>query len=508
LFAVPSKKDRETEQTYAEAERKMDMLKRYETAPFEQVSTDYSVQMDGQKLHVFPVRVSAMPVDQIFRGRQRGLDETELAAYVHFEGDEAAEMTVTVGFDVFRAVIVPRSAGVRVIRDGRTLRFTLRKYGYYVLEINGVHKPLHIFFDPIETNIPDRNDPDVLYFDAGIHNTSEIRLHSNQTLYLEGGARIMGNVLVEDAENVRICGRGVIDTSLMPRQSGTNCVRVIDSKNVLVEGVILHDAPVYAMTVGGGEKLRVERVKVIGQWRYNADGIDLHNIQDAVISHCFVRTFDDSIVIKGVHKVGGRDTQHMSVKNILVEKCVLWNDWGRALEIGAETCAEEMCNIVFQKCEVLHFLFMACDVQACGDAFVHDIVFENIRVGEPLDPQCEPRLCEIFIRPMCWIRGDHMGRVENVTFRNISYQGRTCVPCRLIGYREESDIRNVYFENVSVNGEPVTAAGHPMSRFIYNEFASGIEVDGENLRKEHAHLETEEETCDSFLIGNGAFITL
>ncbi len=484
------------------------MIRTYENPPFSPVCLDYSAVLDGKALHVFPVRVSAMQVNQIFRGRQRGTDETEMAGYVHFEGDAAVGMEVTVAFDVFRAVIAPLSAGVEVARQGRTVRFTLPGPGYYVLEINGVHKPLHIFYDRPEADVPDPDDPNVLYFPPGIYHTGEIELKSHQTLYLSGGARIMGNVVVTGAEDVRVCGRGVIDSSLIPRQMGKNCLRILDSRGVRVEGVILHDAPVFALTAGGGEGLRIEDVKVIGQWRYNSDGIDLHNMQNAQIIHCFARTFDDCLVIKGVHKVGGMDTGHQSVRDILVENCVLWNDWGRALEIGAETCAEEMCRITFRNCEVLHFSFIACDVQACGDAFVHDIVFENIAVGEPLDPQTEPRLCEIFIRPMCWIRGEKMGRVENVAFRDIQYRGLTCVPCRMIGYEKDSDVRNVQFENVTVNAERVTAQGHPMCRFICNDMVSGVTVDGEPLDLERAHREGEEETCRSYLVGNGAFISL
>ena len=484
------------------------MLKAYQVAPFEPVSTDYSVSLAGESLHVYPVRFSAMATNQIFRGKQRGIDETELASYVHFEGDEAASLTVDVNFDVFCASVVPASAGVKVLRNGRRLQFTLEKCGSYVLEVNGVHKPLHIFFDPPETQVPDQDDPNVLYYGPGLHNVGLLRVQSGQTLYLAGGARLMGGVIAEHAAGIRIMGRGVIDTSLVPRQSAINSILLVDCRDVTVEGVILHDAPCFSLKIGGGGNHRIDGVKVIGQWRYNADGIDLYNTHDVRITNCFVRTFDDCIVLKGGHEVGGMKTNNSNVEDILVERCVLWNDWGRALEIGAETCADEMHRITFRNCDVLHFLFMACDVQACGDALVHDVLFEDIRVGEPLDPQCEPRLCEIFIRPMCWIKGDKMGRVEGITFRRIAYTGRTMVPCRMIGYQADSDVRDVRFEEITINGEALGTKGHPMCRLIANELVSGVTVDGVPVSKEELVPESEEETCNRFLIGNGAFITL
>ena len=147
-------------------------------------------------------------------------------------------------------------------------------------------------------------------------------------------------------------------------------------------------------------------------------------------------------------------------------------------------------------------------MQACGDAHVHDVLFEDIAVGEPLDPQCEPRLTEVFLRPMCWLSVEKLGRVSDVTFRRIAYTGRTCVPNRYIGLDADSDIRDVRLENVTVNGERVTDQGHPMSRFIVNEFVSGVTADGRAVDQSRAIHETDADTRSNYLIGNGAYITL
>ncbi len=484
------------------------MLQIYPVAPFSQVSTDYTVKANGKEVPVLPVRVSAMPVDQIFRGTQRGKDETELASYVHFAADEAVKLEVTVNFDVFRALVVPESRNIKAVRDGRQVTFTIDQCGDYVLEINGVHKPLHIFISPVEENIPDLSDENVIAFSAGLHRAGEIRLSSNQTLYLAPGARVKGYVVAENAENIRICGRGMIDCEDEVRKAAHNCIFLSNCKNVTVAGVLLHDAPCFALRAALCENVLVDGVKIIGQWRYNSDGIDLYNSSHALVKNCFVRTFDDCLVLKGNHTVDGIKMEHMNLEDIVCEDCVLWNDWGRALEIGAETVAEEMRNVTFRRIEVLHFLFIACDVQACGDSHVHDIQFEDISVGEPLDPQCEPRLTEIFLRPMCWLSVEKLGRVSNVTFRNIRYHGRTQVPNRYIGLDADSDIQKVALENVTVNGEPLTNDGHLMSGFIYNEYVSGVTVDGIPMNTEKAHFEPDAETRESFLIGNGAYIVL
>ncbi|GHU74435.1 hypothetical protein AGMMS49992_15860 [Clostridia bacterium] len=483
------------------------MIRTYPTPPFEPTSADYDVSVGGITLHASPIRVSAMPVNQIFRGVQRGKDETELASYVSFEGDQPASLRVTVGFDVFCVRVVPASAGITLTIHGRNITFTLPKPGSYTLEVNGVHKPLHIFFNPLEIDAPDPNDDAVLYFAPGLHNAGRIEMKSGQTLYIAGGARVRGYVVVYDAQNVCIQGRGLIDVSNIPRLANQNAIHISRSSHIRVEGIILHDAPCFAVTVANSEYVEIDNAKVIGQWRYNSDGIDLYNSRHAIIRNCFVRTFDDCIVLKGGYQVAGRSMEHVSMSDILVEDCVLWNDWGRALEIGAETIADEMRDITFRHCEVLHFLFIACDVQACGDAYVHDVLFEDINVGEPLDPQCEPRLTEIFIRPMCWLSAEKLSHVGDITFRNIAYTGRTCVPNRYIGFGEESDVQRVSLENITINGQRLTEAGHPMSQFIYNRFANVIAVDGKPIDMASAFLEDEKATCSSFLIGNGAFVS-
>ena len=100
------------------------MLRLYPDVPFEAVSTDYAVSAEGKSLRVRTARVSAMPVNQIFRGTQRPLDETEIASFVSFESDGAVSMTAVVNFDVFRACVVPASRHIAVTRKGRALSFT------------------------------------------------------------------------------------------------------------------------------------------------------------------------------------------------------------------------------------------------------------------------------------------------------------------------------------------------------------------------------------------------
>ena len=109
-------------------------------------------------------------------------------------------------------------------------------------------------------------------------------------------------------------------------------------------------------------------------WKYNTDGIDIFNSKDVIIKNCFIRTFDDSIVLKGIK---GWDLRNM--ENILVSGCVVWCDWGRNLEIGAETNAREFKNIVFRDCDCIHGSSIFLDIHHHNRAEICNVTFEDIR---------------------------------------------------------------------------------------------------------------------------------
>jgi len=491
----------------------------------------YRVYAGGAPLFVHEARVSARPVNQVWRGYQRPVQQTEPAAFVSFDMNKPVELRVVCNFEVFNAFLRPDGAGIAARRKDDEVYVTLDKPGNYTLDVNGAHNALHIFANPPAARPPEG----ALYFGPGIHKPGVIQAQSGQTIYLDEGAIVYGAVIVRECENVRVTGRGILDGSRFHREKQNNVLLLEGSRGVTVDGIVLRDAPTYALSATACENLTINNVKVIGQWRYNADGLDLHNTRHARITDCFVRTFDDCIVLKSRAEYQGYSAGAMCMEDVRVERCVLWNDWGRALEIGAETVGAYMRDIAFRDCDVMHFLFIACDVQACGDAEIYGVTFEDIRVGEPLDPACEPRLIEIFIRPMCWLSVEKLGSVRDIVFRDIKYTGRTSVPCRFIGYDKDSDIAGVSLERVVVNGKALTAAGLDMSHIIVNGYVSGLTVDGIAVPAGRAaegaaaagsmlgdaaaagitandapdscvHFESEEETNNAYLIGNGAFI--
>jgi polygalacturonase len=251
-------------------------------------------------------------------------------------------------------------------------------------------------------------------------------------------------------------------------------------ENVKIDGIVIRDSNVWAVTPTNCEHLIISNIKLIGLWRYNADGIDIVNSQDVTIDKCFIRSFDDSIVIKGLQG-GRRPIGDKPVKDVRVSDCVIWNDWGRALEIGAETVAPEISGIIFKNCDIIHTVHIAMDIQHGDRALIQDITFENIRFeiddNTPLpkfqssreekysitgnEGYC-PRLIVLEIRANNYSNDKERGRIQNIVFKNISVTGKCLPESYFVGYDSEHQVKNIIIDNLRINGQLITNAeeGH------------------------------------------------
>ena len=457
------------------------MIKKHQIPAGETPSNDYNVTINGEKIEIYQCRVSAIPFNTVWPGYQRPIEQTEMASFLYFsmdsEDSECVCLRVDVPHEFKEAVIRPISSGITPKIDGNSVIFSLSKPGGYVLEIDGHHHALHIFANPHYEFDVDLNSPDVIYFGPGVHRPGEIELKSNQILYIDNGAVVHTSIIAKGQRDIRILGYGILDNSEFIRtgEGGgitPTSLRFFDCENVTVYGVIFRDACGWTATAFNCMNLIFDNVKMIGMWRYNSDGIDLVNSRNAVVRNCFLRNFDDVVVLKGIPPY---DT--VNVENITVEKCVLWCDWGRALEIGAETCAEQYRNIIFTDCDVIHSTHIALDIQNSGYAHVHRVTFENIRVeyskycDEPIyqqssdmiyAPKPETHMPYLMLAEVTRYYADILkpgciyGKNSDIHFENIQAivdEGLPVPPSSFSGISEISNTRDIYIKNLRINGK-------------------------------------------------------
>ena len=444
------------------------------------LSALYTVFVGGQNVPVRRCRVSAFPINRLWPGHQRTLDQTEEAAFASFDFDGEVTLRIISARPFSSVAVKPLSRGVvPTVQDG-VISFTLRQPGQYTVELDGQHHALHLFTAaPREYDLSGDN---VLYFGPGIHDVGLLDLEDDQTVYIDDGAVVYGAIRAFEKKNVRVLGRGILDNSRLERFDDfkiypiNNKVPVCSSmffyccENITISGPICMDASTWSIKTFGCTHVLVEDVKLIGFWRYNADGIDFCNCQDVELRNSFLRCFDDCIVIKGYQPC---DVQPND--NIRISRCVVWCDWGSALEFGAETYADSFTNISFRDIDVIRASGVAMRVQNCDRADISNVLYEDIRVeydpsGEltPLyqsepdmvytnkNPGYLPPLMYTCINPTIYTHDENRGKIHDILYRNISVTAPAMPPSSFSGFDKDHQTSGVRIENLTLNGKPVT----------------------------------------------------
>ena len=484
------------------------MLRIHQPPVGERTVEDIQVLLNGEKANLWFCRVSAMPYNTVWPGMQRPMDQTEIASFLSFEMDEPVTFTVTAENAPEDVVVRPLSKGIVPRVSGKEITFTLTRCGQYTLELDGWHRALHIFANPVSDFGVDKTDPKVRYFAPGVHDMGDIELSDGETLFVDGGAVVYGSVTAIGKKNIRIVGYGVIDGSREERTNDTflitwgrkqtddyrnedelrrhlqemqvlkGCVHLYSCTDSELCGVIARDSSTFAYILANCENCDCNWLKTIGMWRYNSDGIDLFNSRYIRIANGFFRDFDDCIVIKGIE---GWD--HVNQHHISVTGCTVWCDWGRGLELGAETNADEYYDILWDDCDLIHGSHIHIDLQNTSRAWIHDMLVRNIRceyskydvppvyqydMQAPYPGEGEHYVPVLIASPICDgpYSLDHiLGRTSRVRFEDIQIldDGTGEMPgCEFIGVDEVHCNKEIVIENVTRNGRRLAPCQVPL----------------------------------------------
>jgi polygalacturonase len=303
-------------------------------------------------------------------------------------------------------------------------------------------------------------------------------LESGETAYVEGGAVVHGAIFAQNAENITVRGRGIFDGSHWPPRGedrGPWLVRLVDCRNVRLEGVGLIDSPRWTCVSVGCSDVRIEHVKVITD-HVGGDGTNFVGCRDSSVSDCFLRCADDCVAIKASsyrHECGGRN-----VENITVSGCVCWNAHpGNGLEIGYETRCDRMSDILFKDCDIIRVEFEGH--QSGGTLTIHNgdraeisnVRYEDIRIEDSRE-----KLIDIKVLYARYSRDEERGQVGDIHFKDIQVVDGPFPVSIIRGYDEEHMIGPVTIENLTVHGRPVRSANEarmvvelaPEVRFIHD----------------------------------------
>lgn len=435
------------------------------------LNSDFSVQVrqvgqDWQELSAYLVKV-----DEV-RGTNHHVENASMS-YFDFSGEVEVSVTFNKGA-IETARVRPLSYGIEPSVNGNTLTFKLNRPRNLSVEVNGdIFHNLHLFANPIETYIPVQKDTNLIYFGPGIHQIEggKLKVPSEKTVYLAGGAILMGQVLFEGVHDAKLMGRGMIDHTV---KSG---VRIANSKNIEVEGVFCTQCP-----TGGSDSVTIRNVKSISYYGWG-DGMNVFSSNNVLFDGVFCRNSDDCTTVYGTRGgfVGG-------CRNITMQNSTLWADVAHPILIGTHGNTphpEVLENLNYVNIDILDHKEAQLDYQGCmslnaGDSnFIRNVKFENIRVENFRQGQLV-NLRVFYNSKYCTSPGRG---IENVLFKDISYNGTDSEISVIAGYDENRMVKNIVFENLQINGNVIfdDMPGKPkwyktgdMARIFVGEHVEGI----------------------------------
>lgn len=478
----------------------------------ENKSESFTLKVNGKKVFVYECTVSKYPINQVWPGYQRPIEQTEKAAFAYWDMDEdGADIEITTNVTCRDVVVRPLSLGIRPTKAAslddnvnsslalkpkfvkNKIKFRLNSFRQVVVEVNGYHNSLHLFpnkmekldgvkktdfcspqcnyCSPAHNDISKKYDPNYIYFGAGRHDVGTLMLKSNTRVHIAAGAVVFGSLVADNAENIKITGRGILDGSRITRadkfaRGGFGCLHFRNCKNVSVEGIILRDPNSWCVNVRRCTDVDIDNIKMIGLWRYNSDGIDVWDSSNVSFKNSFIRAFDDSFIIRA---------DDINNKNITVENCAMWNDWGLSLAVWAWSKTmkgRSYENITFKNIDIIRSAGQAMHISNKSGSTVRNVKFENINVeydawcprqifqkrenrGELYmpDPNDKYVPMAIFIESV-----EKDSKVEDIAYENIKIFGRSDAPSLIISRNADVPVRNVTVKNLDNNGKKAATA--------------------------------------------------
>lgn len=400
----------------------------------------------------------------------------------YFDFANGKEQTVEVvckeAFDTFRILpsgaevydverIGPKALSFKISKAMQNLTFVFdEKY-----RDRGV---LHLFCNQLE----EQQTGATHYFGPGYHNLREgggsgnITIKGDETVYIAAGAVVDGSITNARLTSGGVSGHGVLvnSDSRFRSLNNTGCT------GGFVRDIIINSrCNSWQVVFHHCRDMKIEGLRIVSAFYRSNDGVDITGCSDLTFDNCFIRAADDCVAIKGLEPQATVAAERPANVGLHFNRMQLWSDSNNAFGIGAETRAAEYRDISLTNSDILFdwddifnsqrmWYQSALNINAMEGTYISDILFENIRVNHGMRLTCLGWTDDFYFGCIKSDQSDP-GEIRNVTFRNIATTGNTCYPntdeIRVQvwhgnGGTPRKAIHGVTFENVTLNGEPLT----------------------------------------------------
>jgi hypothetical protein len=434
----------------------------YPPTPVQVTSDLYAININDQDVWTEKYRtevdLASLPGWFVSRPYTQVQQEVHMA---NLSCDGPLTVRVEMPDSVSRAVIHPLSRGIEPVMHGTGFEFVLPGPDKLYIEVDSL-PPLLFFANPLESDLPDPGEPGMTYFGPGIHEPGMMTLKDGDVLYLAGGAVVYGGIRAAGVSHIKIFGRGILDGDLMRGRM----ILMEDCNNVEFNGIMIRKTGGgWTNTLVNCTHFMYKDVKVIS-FGPGGDGINPLGSRHFIIEDCFLRCTDDCIAIKSP------DSAHV-VQDIQVRgNTMVGYAFSDGVTIGFETNGPSVSDVFVRNCDVImarggsrvdgHSAFsIICD----GPATIHNILYENIRVEAPVF-----KLFELHITDGTKYGINPPGHIQHIRLKDIAWSSER--PIILQGFDENHWVKDVTFENCTIQGEPLTEMREDL--FQVNDFVEGV----------------------------------
>lgn len=442
----------------------------YEFSPRLPESTRYAVKVADKFVKVFPTY------------------EPHLAWFGVDEGTVKVEVSLQ-GEKISKAVVRPLGKNYKYELKNNKITLELKKYDRVSVEVNDdLENPLFIFVNPIDHEKPSKDDPSVMYFEAGqIYDLAQAPFNCNggslvlapecKEIYLEPGTYVKGNILGVDIDGVKIHGGGFIDASGYEgryakefyQPYGIAFCRCPNSE--FSDFTNLFAAGGWSSLYTNCHHSNITNVKTLGinsepGKKTNNDSMDIIGGIDVHVSKCFMRGHDDVYCLKSQKfNLKGDD-----VDGIYYEDCIGWNiDAGNTFEIGYETQLN-IKNVHYTDIYSIHsgtsgtdYRRAALSIHNGAAGTISNVSYTNAYLEDVQEFAVYLACLEHEYNIGFDDEGNKLayspGKIQNVTYRNINVlnvrPGKGY--CVIQGYDKEHQVSGVEFNDFNYLGREISS---------------------------------------------------
>lgn len=423
--------------------------------------------------------------------------------YVQFPLVDTANIEITTDEPANQYTLSPKSYNIPSNRNGNKISFSLNDPRKLILhQANSLDEKLFIFAEPPEEKPPQLSDANVtniidygvdntgqneatpliqkaidevsakqgiLYFPPGVYKTRELNLKSNLTLYLAPGSVLeatketnpsygRGLINIENANNVKIIGRGTINgngTYWRPKGGWYSLILMKNANNISLRDILIQDPAVANVWMSYSENVNIYNIKILASPQpefLNTDGFDFWSSRNITIDNVLYKGTDDATSIGGDKNGAIQNSENINIKN-----SVFYG--GNGFKIGSSAKQDFIRNITYENIDVVFANEVSGFWPVTGANF-ENIYFKNIRVEDILDAPQKDKAALLWnwnIRPVSWQEGsssDKLGYIRNVYVYNLKVDDRGGAKSVFHGYDAQRNI-SVNFANFYLEGNQV-----------------------------------------------------